>query len=592
MDQTRSDLISGDSFSDSAEEDRYAPPNGEASVTKPRRPVAPIDNEELELERLVLGDQAGFRERLFRDEVSDDDDRSRQEKLGLGQPTKETGLELLDDADVFFLDSLPTDSDRQLARVQATTAGKDGSQVAPAWEDSDDERIAVSLATVSRLRKLRVREGEDIIDGAEYRRRLRQDFLRLQPMPTWAIQSSDRPTKRRRLSSTSNTSSESEDPDDNSPGLSALPLAKILRDIRHLSGTATRKGRPLRPEVIDIQRTRDIPDVHKAAVASMCFHPEFPVLLSASTSSVLFLHRIDASAHPTPHPALTSIQARQIPVQRAEFLYPNGNKIFFAGRRRFFHTWDVSSGLVQKISNIQGHHREHRSMERFRLSPCGRYMGLIATTRKGGGVINILSTSTMQWIAAARLDSRGGIIDFNWWRGGGGLTILGKGGQIGEWSMEKRSFVGIWNDDGSIGGTAIALGGQNGPEALGGDAWIAVGSSSGVMNVYNRHEIIERETGSEVWLKERPSPTRVFEQLQTPVTTIIFSPDGQLLVFASVHKKDALRLAHLPSCTVYRNWPTEQTPLGRVTAIQFGRQSDSLAVGNDAGKIRLWEIRN
>ena len=64
------------------------------------------------------------------------------------------------------------------------------------------------------------------------------------------------------------------------------------------------------------------------------------------------------------------------------------------------------------------------------------------------------------------------------------------------------------------------------------------------------------------------------------------------MAFGSVHKKDALRLVHLPSCTVYRNWPTEQTPLGRVTAVGFDNASEVLAVGNDMGKIRMWEVRS
>jgi U3 small nucleolar RNA-associated protein 18 len=44
----------------------------------------------------------------------------------------------------------------------------------PAWHDSDDERIQVSLASNNRLRKLRRTEDEDVINGKEYSRRLRQ----------------------------------------------------------------------------------------------------------------------------------------------------------------------------------------------------------------------------------------------------------------------------------------------------------------------------------------------------------------------------------------------------------------------------------
>lgn len=90
---------------------------------------------------------------------------------------------------------------------------------------------------------------------------------------------------------------------------------------------------------------------------------------------------------------------------------------------------------------------------------------------------------------------------------------------------------------------------------------IAIGSNSGVVNIYDRHALILPSADDELNVKERPEPSKTFMQLTVPVTTILFSPDGQLACFASVHKKDALRLVHTGSLSVYRNWPTEQTPL-------------------------------
>jgi len=69
-----------------------------------------------------------------------------------------------------------------------------------------------------------------------------------------------------------------------------------------------------------------------------------------------------------------------------------------------------------------------------------------------------------------------------------------------------------------------------------------------------------------------------------------FSPDGQVLAMASRAKKDALRLVHIPTCTVFSNWPTSATPLGRVETVGWAR-GGMLCVGNEAGKVRLWEIR-
>ncbi|KAI0523760.1 Indigoidine synthase A like protein-domain-containing protein [Xylaria bambusicola] len=555
------------------------------------------DSDEEDLERFVLGDAANFRANLFKDDYKVDGEDSDTDALGRVLNNDEaTGLENAEDADFFAFDIDLGPKSASGQQLVAAPSAKDRSQPdskdAPAWEDSDDERLTISLANVTQLRKLRASEAEDVINGTEYTLRLRQQFLRLNPLPEWARKAEEPPKKRRRRSSAATDSSYASDENMESDDINAdaLPLDKLLRDSSTLNGSTSTKTKKLRPEVIDIQRSRDIPDTHKD-VTSLAFHPKYPVLLSSSTSSMLFLHHIAPTAYPTPNPMLTSTKVSLVPVRRAQFT-SDGSKIFMAGRRRYIHSWDIESGEIQKTNKIQGHQEEQRTWERFRLSPCGRYLGLIASTRKGGGVINILNVHTMQWISAARLDSRGGIIDFCWWRTGNGLTILGKGGQVGEYSMVSKRFLGVWNDEGSNTTSAIALGGSHGPDLLGEDRWVAIGAASGVVNIYDRHTLILPSKEDELLLKPRPGPVRALMNLITPVTVLTFSPDGQLLAMATRHKRDGLKLVHLPSCTVYRNWPTEQTPLGRIEAVAFGAKSNMLAVGNDQGKIRLWEIRS
>ncbi|TGJ78846.1 hypothetical protein E0Z10_g9919 [Xylaria hypoxylon] len=596
MASRRPDLsMDSESSSESDYEELGFSTDEESETGTRKRQPREKDSDEEDLERFVLGDSANFRANLFKDESKEDGEGGNTDFLGrVLNNEEETGLEEADDADFFAfdIDLGRTPTDQQLVVAPAASKIQPDPKNPPAWEDSDDERLTVSLANVTQLRKLRTSEADDVINGTEYTLRLRQQYLRLNPLPEWARQAEEPPKKRRRRSSAASDSSvvsdEAQEGDD--INADALPLDRLLRDANAMKSNTSTKARKLRPEVIDIQRSRDIPDAHKD-VTSLAFHPKYPVLLSSSSSSMLYLHHIAPTAYPTPNPLLTSTKVSLVPIRRAQFS-PDGRKIFIAGRRRYIHSWDIESGEIQKTNKILGHQEEQRTWERFRLSPCGRYLGLIASTRKGGGVINILNVHTMQWIAAARLDSRGGIIDFCWWRTGNGITILGKGGHVGEYSMVSRRFLAVWNDEGSNGSSAIALGGSHGPELLGDDRWVAVGSASGVVNIYDRHTLILPSKEDELKLKSRPEPTRALMNLTTPVTTLTFSPDGQVLAMASRDKRDALKLVHLPCCTVYRNWPTEQTPLGRIEAVAFGTKSDMLAVGNDAGKTRIWEIRS
>lgn len=134
---------------------------------------------------------------------------------------------------------------------------------AAAWVDSDDDRILVSLASNPRLRKLRNTESEDLVNGREYTKRLQRQFERLCPMPGWAIPSAAvKPSHKRprQLTNTSEGSSDDSSADEisiDSEDLSVQPLAKLLQNITDLVKSSSNRGR-LRPEVIDMQRTKDV----------------------------------------------------------------------------------------------------------------------------------------------------------------------------------------------------------------------------------------------------------------------------------------------------------------------------------------------
>ncbi|KAK2072743.1 hypothetical protein P8C59_007079 [Phyllachora maydis] len=222
------------------------------------------DSDEDELERLVLGGKASFREALFRDEFTAD---SLALVAAKAEDAKEAGgPEDLDDAALFIVDTAGV-AEQAVTPTKNEKDSAAAAQDTPAWVDSDDERLTISLASVAQRRKLRVAEGEDLISGTEYVERLRKQYVQLYPVP----------------------------------------------------------------------------------------------------------------------------------------------------------------------------------------GPCGRYMALIATDRKGGGMLNILSVSSMQWIAQARVNGRGGIADFAWWSNGDGLTILGRDGHVAEWTFSTQSDVlAVGNDVGKI----------------------------------------------------------------------------------------------------------------------------------------------
>ncbi|KAJ5627558.1 hypothetical protein N7528_004985 [Penicillium herquei] len=566
------------------------------------------DEAEKKLERMLFGDDEGFMGALKNQQeraagmqltlLSDDESASG----GEGDEDEDENIEDMADADLFFLDSGVVPESTDAIPSPETPSDEEDEESAPAlWHDSDDENLAVSLSSQARLRKLRVAEAEDVISGKEYIRRLRRQFQRMHPTPDWA--NPELAAKRRKTDSDAESGAEEIDSDDESGQLSMQPLAKLLQnttDLTRIEDNARSGGkRKLRQEVLDIQRLKDVGKAQPSSIDSLTFHPHYPLLLSSGPASTLFMHHISPSA-PAPNPLLTSLHIKNTPIHTSAFASPGGNRIFASGRRRYFHIWDLDTGKIDKVNGTADRKEEQKSMERFKLSPCGRYIGLVGTSRKGGGLINVLDSGTAQWVAQVRVDGSGGVADFAWWSDGEGMTVASKNGEVSEWDGRLRRVVARWMDAGAVGTTVLSLGGRSGRAQLGGDRWVAIGSSSGVVNIYDRRDWAaayaaasqaEKDGPSQAGIPRNPEPARALDQLTTPISHLVFAPDGQMLAMSSRWKRDALRLVHLPSCTVYRNWPTSNTPLGRISSVAISPNSEQLAVANEQGRIRLWEIR-
>ncbi|KAH8725556.1 U3 small nucleolar RNA-associated protein-like protein [Phaeosphaeriaceae sp. PMI808] len=578
----------------------------ETEVKEKEKVVLPKDAEEEELERMIFGDSAGFKQGL--ESFSLDHTAGAYGELSDEEQDGEVDLEDIADQDLFFFDTGPVPAPAGSVAATKEVESEDEADK-PAWEDSDDERLVVSLASVPQLRKLRETVEDDMVNGKEYSKRLRKQYERLYPAPDWAVHATGKANKKRRRTMDDNESEDSaSDMDMDEEELSSLPLARLLKDADILSRNASGpvKRRRLQAGTIDIQRLKDVSKAGPSAIISLSFHPAYPLLLSSGPSSTLHLHHVNPNP-PNPHPLLTSLHIKRTPLTTTAF-HPlaSDSRIFLSARRRYFHVWNIVTGKVEKVSRIYGNQHEQRTMEYFALSPNGKYMALRGSSRKGGGVINLLDAGTLQWVTQARIESRGGVADFAWWENGKGLTIAGKNGEVTEWSVDQ-GVIGRWNDEGAVGTTVIALGGKSGRGTrFGGDRWVAIGSSSGVVNIYDRRAWSENMSYNDDMLNanngipKTPTPVRALQNLTTPTSHLTFSPDGQVLAMASRWKHNAMRLVHLPSATVFKNWPTEKTPLGRITSVAWGRPNEDeeregsfalLAVANEAGHIKLWEVK-
>lgn len=109
----------------------------------------------------------------------------------------------------------------------------------------------------------------------------------------------------------------------------------------------------------------------------------------------------------------------------------------------------------------------------------------------------------------------------------------------------------------------------------------AVGAESGVVNIYNN------SIGQSF---QNRSPLKSIMNMHTSVDYMKFNPNGDILAMSSRREKDSLKLVHMPTQTVFSNWPTSKTPLSYVCSLDFSPGSKFMAIGNDKGRCLLYKL--
>ncbi|GEQ72678.1 hypothetical protein JCM33374_g6365 [Metschnikowia sp. JCM 33374] len=527
--------------------------------------VPPKDEEELNLEKLVFGDQSGFEANLRKIEnlyeYSDDENDAFSDRFS---ENEDSGSEENED-DMFFIDegADPSVGFEQQDEYSMDIDGAEQSNEEAAWVDSDDEKIAVSVIS-TRLKKLRETQEEQSLSGSDYQLRLRAQYEKIYPRPTWADN-----WDREEEEEDDEYLSEAEE--DAQVGLNLATLTDILNTTNNFLSTSTKL---LPAHKIEISRLKDanISRRSRGAIQSMNFHPSHPLLISGGFDRTLRIYHIDGKTNQF----VSSIHFRDSPIQTCQFsTFKGSNIVYMAGRRRYMNRWDLSTGEVEKISRMYGQEKFQKSYEYFQISPFGTYIALLGSS----GWVNLVSGQTGQFARGFKIN--GFVADFVFTRDENTLIVSNESGEFWEFNVNSSSTKPSrrWTDTSAVNVTKINLGGPS-------DRWLAVGTKSGVVNIFDRTTFEGLQPG------KNPKPFKEVTNLVTLISHLTFSPDGQILCISSKQKKDALKLVHLPSGTVFSNWPTSGTPLGRVTVAEFSPNGQMLAIGNDSGKITLWRLNH
>jgi U3 small nucleolar RNA-associated protein 18 len=193
------------------------------------------------------------------------------------------------------------------------------------------------------------------------------------------------------------------------------------------------------------------------------------------------------------------------------------------------------------------------------------------------GYVILVDARTKQWIADLKMNGSVRALTFT----PDGEYLLGSGsdGDVYRWQMSTRQCVERFsNQDGTITSSLAAS-----------STRLAVGAESGVVNLYSQQEPSMSSIGTAA---EARTPIKSIMNLHTSADLVRFSDDGQILAMTSRREKNSCKLVHVPTATVFSNWPTFNTPLHYVWSLDFSPKSKFLAIGNDQGKCLLYNLTN
>lgn len=250
------------------------------------------------------------------------------------------------------------------------------------------------------------------------------------------------------------------------------------------------------------------------------------------------------------------------------------------GPRPFFYTLDLQTGTTTRsprglwgttfTSTHPSKHAEE-SLQKCAFDPTGDTLAVAG--RRGYVHLVDWRSGGAQVVGSVKMNAP--VQALHWSPNSGELMTLGEDSEVYIWDVKQRRCVKRWKDAGGY-GSAVLAGDSSGK-------YLSIGSKMGLVNVYG-HDAMSTYNDS------TPKELKMLGNLTTSISSLRFNHDSQLLAMASDDKKDQMRLVHLPSLTVYSNWPTSSTPLGHVTSVDFSKGSEYIAIGNNRGRVLLYQL--
>ncbi|XP_025088805.1 U3 small nucleolar RNA-associated protein 18 homolog [Pomacea canaliculata] len=408
----------------------------------------------------------------------------------------------------------------------------------PAWDDPDD--LAVVKVKRKKKKDAKWSKAVEEISGQEYINKLKAQFENVTSgTPSWA----KLPSERQDLSD--------EDSD----------VDQLLTS----TGTYLATSSALSSGALQIKRCRDAnaEAPSKGRLSKVQFHPSAQVLMTASIDASLRFFQVDGKNNPK----IQSVFLDNFPIMSASFS-AGGLEVIMGSRHCSFYWYDMMAGKVVFVPKIKG--LGERNMARLKVTPDGQFIVFLGDC----GQMHLLSGRTKEWIHTFKMN--GTVEDVAFSADGCHMYSTGGDGQVYIWDLKTRDCIHHFVDDGCVHGTCLALSSDS--------QYLACGSNTGVVNIYNTKDCLSSASHK---------PLKSIMNLTTSCTSSVFNPSTEILGLASNFTEKAIKLVHLPSLTVFSNFPEfNDTKLHIPWTMDFSVNSGYMAVGNHKGNALLYRLQH
>ncbi|XP_053426448.1 U3 small nucleolar RNA-associated protein 18 homolog [Nycticebus coucang] len=418
-------------------------------------------------------------------------------------------------------------------------------QKKPVWVDEEDEDEEMVDMINNRFRKDMMKNAsESKLSKDNLQKRLKEEFQHaMGGVPAWAD------TNKRKTSS-DDESEEDEDEDD------------LLQRTGNFISTSASLPRGILKMKNCQHANAERPTT--ARISSVQFHPCAQVVMVAGLDNAVSLFQVDGKTNPK----IQSIYLERFPIFKACFS-ANGEEILATSTHsKVLYVYDMLVGKLIPVHQVRG--LKEKMVRSFEISPDGSFLLINGIA----GYLHLLSVKTKELIGSMKINGRVAASTFS--SDSKKIYASSGDGEVYIWDVNSRRCLNRFVDEGSLYGLSIATS-RNGQ-------YVACGSNCGVVNIYSQDSCLQGTN---------PKPIKAIMNLVTGVTSLTFNPTSEILAIASEKMKEAVRLVHLPSCTVFSNFPViKKKNISHVHTMDFSPRSGYFALGNEKGKALMYRLHH